>query len=118
MTRTSATFKFYRGSTFKRTFRLKDTDGDVITLAGATLSFSFRYTEQDAPIFEVVSGGDPTDHGSELTQPTPNVLEFELTITDEETEAIEFDRGNWWINLIVGDDKFRRGHGELEIRNT
>lgn len=116
-TKTSVKFKFVRGVTFERTFRYKDPAGDPIDLTGSTVAFGYRRRDEEELTLEIESGDAATDNGSLITITDAAEGEIELKITDEETDAIRFDRGYWWLNLLTSGDIRRIGHGELEILN-
>lgn len=115
--RTSAKFKFVRGVTFERTFFYKNPAGTAIDLTGSTVAFGFRRRDEEELTFEIVSGQAPTANGSEITIVDEVGGEISLKLTDEETDAVPFDEGSWWLHLLTAGDVRRMAHGPLEIQN-
>lgn len=116
-TRTSVTFKFTRGVTFERTFNYKNPDQTPIDITGLTVSFGFRRRDEKEAAFAMTSGAAATANGSTIEITDAAAGEIELKLTDEETDAIDFDLGNWWLHLLVSGDVRPMAKGELEIMN-
>lgn len=116
-TRTSVTFTFVRGVTFERSFVYKNPDNTRIDITGLTVSFGYRRRDEKEEAFEITSGDPATANGSLITVTDAAQGEIYLKLTDEETDAIAFDLGNWWLHLNVSGDVRRMAKGELEITN-
>lgn len=111
------TFTFVRGVTFERTFTYKDPNQTPIDITGMEVSFGFRRRDEKDAAFAMASTDPATALGSTIEITDAAGGEIELKLTDEETDAIDFDLGNWWLHLLVSGDVRPMAKGELEITN-
>ena len=124
---TSQDLTFYRGITFRRSFRYytPGTPNVAVDLTGITLRFHLRLETQTASFLSLNSGDAPNSNGSQLVIAAPAmdddlgivISRINLTITDEDTALFTFNRGYWRLDYDNAGAIDRIGNGKATISN-
>jgi hypothetical protein len=118
MAQTSAKFRFYRGITFKRTFHYYSPSGTDIDLTGKSLTFYLRNRATGADVLTLDSDDGPNVNGSELEMTNESQGRFSLTVSDDDTSALNFREGDWRINITSGAETDKLAYGPAVIHES
>ncbi len=111
----TANFTMYKSTTFRPTFKFKQSDGTALPISGKIITFYI--VDSDGNEVLTIDSSTTTVNGSTvLISDDPNGI-IEVLITDEETSLLDFSDGNWWITLTyLNGDVFMRGKGCIFLR--
>lgn len=111
----SADFTLYKGTTFRPTFKFKQSDGTPLPISGKIITFYI--VDSDGNSILTVNSSSVTPNGSTiLITDDPNGI-VDILITDEETSLLSFTSGNWWVTLTyLSGDVFLRGRGNIYLK--
>jgi hypothetical protein len=118
MAQTSAKFRFYRGITFRRTFHYYSPAGVDIDLTGKTLTFYLHSRSSGEDVLVLDTDDGPNVNGSELEITDASEGRFTLSVTDEDTTALDFREGDWRITITDGAETDRLAHGPVVVHDS
>ena len=108
-------FTIEQGSTFTRTFKYKDANGDPFDLTGYDVRMQIRSSHSSlAPISTFDNSGNG---GFELSIPAGESVknQIALTITATQTSALTFDQAIYDIELESGSVVTRLLQGKIKL---
>ena len=93
-------FTIEQGTTFKRTFKYKDSTGTAISLESHAIRMQIRKTvESSSPELSITESDGNGTPATSFDVSTTNTNEFELTISKEDTTAMSFNTAVYDIEI-------------------
>lgn len=86
-------------------------------MTGKTFCLGLRYKDDNEDFLVLKASEPPTPYLSSIVYTNQAAGEMFLTITDEETKAMQPGSGTYSIWIETGGKKIPRGGGVLEITN-
>lgn len=111
----SADFTLYKGTTFKPTFKFKQSDNTALPISGKVITF--HIVDNDGNSILIINSSSVTPNGSTIViMDDPNGI-VDVLITDEETTSLNLTEGKWWITLTyLTGDVYLRGRGCIFLK--
>lgn len=104
----------YKGVSYEKSFTYR-ASGLPVDLTGKIVEFHLRKRGETNDFLNFDSSEAPTSNGSQLSIISAIAGTFQLHIADEETDAFDFELGDWWIGIKEAGKVKRIGGGPVSV---